>query len=282
MLFARKAGIMGFVGDCAGPTEKVLWITGATSGLDLLMNGEPGSGMSGGGMNLIAVGARGGAFHCFSSSVPLNIAGIEGLRGASITALLFRSPVAVNFSWFRFGAFDRTGDADLLAHIDSDSSQPDDFTVSSNFLDGTFVRLDMSEWSTLAAGGTKNVFRDVALSCAVERSTVSGTLVEELPAVVQVALGLAAASESELVIFPLRDPFAELGPCGFPSDLGALGIMRSLPFDFCGTALASWSSRPTYLIGAGAGDAEAVVDAEAGVGAEAGMDAEAGVDVGGT
>jgi len=78
MLFARKAGIMGFVGDCAGPTEKVFWTTGATSGLDLLMNGDPGSGMSGGGMNLIAVGALGGAFHCFSSSVPLKMAGMVG------------------------------------------------------------------------------------------------------------------------------------------------------------------------------------------------------------
>lgn len=78
MLFAMKAGIMGFVGDCTGPTENVFWTTGATSGLDLLMNGDPGSGMSGGGMNLIAVGALGGAFHCFSSSVPLKMAGMVG------------------------------------------------------------------------------------------------------------------------------------------------------------------------------------------------------------
>jgi len=65
------------------------------------------------------------------------MAGIDGLSGASIVVLWVRATVTEMFSRALFDAFDRTGDADLLAQMDLLSSQHDDSPVSGNSLDGT-------------------------------------------------------------------------------------------------------------------------------------------------
>jgi len=93
--------------------------------------------MSGDGIHSIAVGAAGAAFHCFSRSVLLKIAGIDELSGASIVALWFRATVAVLFPRALFDALDGTEDSDLLAQMNSFNSQPVDSPVSGNSLDGT-------------------------------------------------------------------------------------------------------------------------------------------------
>lgn len=176
---------------------------------------------------------------------------------------------------FRAGAFSCAVEPSVFVGTFSEDF-PEDFSVTGKFLVDGVVGLDTGEWATPANGGRKKLFRSEAFSCGVEPSVFVGTFSEDFPVAARVARDLVAASESEPGDFPLEDPFAVLVFCDFASDDEALGVDRSLPFETCDVALTLWLSRPTNLIGAGAGDAEAGV----GVAREAAGDVEGARDVG--